>query len=82
MDENGLRPLPPEWALQAGLPNPVDGEGFSEYVSRLGLNPKSLLEDLNERTLCLANGRLATTLQREMPAAFDRYVDELASKWR
>lgn len=79
MHENGLRPSPPQWALEAGLPEPFHGEGFSEYVKRIGLDPGLLLEELQERTLCLANLRLATTLQRALPDAFDRHVDKLAA---
>lgn len=78
MNENGLRPEPPEWAIAAGLPEPSEGEGFSEYATRLGLDPDPLLADLEERTLCLANGRLATSLQRAMPHVFDLHVDSLS----
>lgn len=73
----GLQPDPPQWALAAGLPEPESGETFSEYVLRLGLSPDSLLDGLTEQTVCLANGRLATALQRSMPQSFDLYVDAL-----
>ena len=82
MDENGLRPSPPAWALDAGLPEPLQGEGFSEYVRRIGMDPDELLVELNERTLCLANGRLATSLQRALPDVFDAHVAQMRSKWK
>lgn len=69
-----LRPTPPEWALAAGLPSPEDGEGFIEYVTRLGLGAEVLTHDLDERTAELANIRLASLLQKEMPADFRLYV--------
>jgi hypothetical protein len=79
VNDYGLRPEPPEWALAAGLPRP-NGEGFTDYVSALGLDPRSLLDGLTEQTICIANLRLATTLQRAMPHVFDLYVDKLAEK--
>lgn len=79
MDDYGLRPEPPQWALEAGLPPPKKKEGFAEYVTRLGLEAGELLVDLTAQTALLANGRLATTLARAMPAARDRYINHLAS---
>lgn len=82
MSDNELRPEPPEWALTAGLPGPLQGEGFSDYSKRIGIDPEPLLEGLNEVTLCLANLRLATALQREMPSYFNEHVKALVTKHR
>ena len=79
MNENDLRPEPPEWALDAGLPKPEKGEGFFEYVTRLGLDPGPLLIDLNDRTMCMANLRLAHALKCAMPHVWDLHVDKVAS---
>lgn len=78
MRDYGLRPAPPSWALEEGLPAPHDDETFIPYVLRLGLQPEPLLVDLTEQTIMLANSRLATTLSRTMRPAFDRYVQRLA----
>lgn len=77
MDDFGMRPEPPQWALDAGLPEPTCKEGFSEYVSRLGLEPDELLTELTEQTSPLANLRLAHTIRMVMPGAWDRFVDSL-----
>ena len=73
-----LLPEPPQWALDAGIPYPLVGEGFTAYVTRLGLDSEALLEELNERTMCLANLRLATALQRSLPHYFDQHVDAMS----
>lgn len=80
MNDFGLRPEPPEWALFAGLPVPRNEEGFTEYVTRLGLDASELLIELTPRTICIANLRLAHALRQRAPAAFDRHLEELASK--
>jgi hypothetical protein len=69
-----LTPKPPQWALDAGLPPPVEGEPFVQYIERLGLDPDPLLEDLTVRTLPLANSRLASLLFRELPDVFWAHV--------
>ena len=78
LDDFGLRPSPPQWALEAGLDAPKEEEGFVEYVTRLGLDASELLIELTPQTAPLANGRLATTLARAMPEARDRYIEALA----
>ena len=80
MNDFGLRPSPPRWALEAGLDAPKEGEGFTEYVTRLGLNASELLIDLHEQTAPLANGRLAHTLSQAMPGCRDRFIDSLAKR--
>lgn len=80
MDDFGLRPEPPLWALEGGLPAPQKGETFIPYVRRLGLKPSPLLAGLNRRTISCANMRLATALQKCMQPTFDHYVDGLARK--
>lgn len=77
MDDYGLRPEPPQWALAAGLPEPKKKEGFTEYVTRLGLDAEELLIDLTEQTSPLANGRLAATIRKTMPDAYDRFLGSL-----
>ena len=51
-----LRPQPPVWALEAGLPAPREDENFVRYVTRLGLDSSYFFEDLTaqtaERTVC------------------------------
>ena len=80
MNDFGLLPNPAQWALDAGLPAPRPDEGFAHYVSRLGLDAATLVADLTEQTICLANWRLNTRLQRDMRAAFDAHVSELSVK--
>ena len=80
MDDYGLLPEPPKWALDAGLTLPRTGETFSQYVERLGLSCPELLDELTERTICLANLRLATRLQYEMPGIFRRHVADLVRR--
>lgn len=77
MEDYGLTPRPPQWALDAGLPQPLEDESFCEYVARMGLDCQELLVGLSYCTMPLANYRLATRLQRDMPVEFDRYVAEL-----
>jgi len=68
-----LRPNPPQWALDAGLPAPRDGETYCAYVERLGLDCDELMVELTERTLPLANSRLAAAIARACPDTFDAY---------
>lgn len=74
--ESCLPPLPriPEWARWAGLPCPQEGEGFSPYVTRLGLNPEVMLNGLNGNSAHIANRRLATELMRELPEKYEEYI--------
>jgi hypothetical protein len=71
-----LSPRPPQWALDAGLPPPVEGESFCAYIERLGLDCDYLLEGLTGRTLPCANSRLASLLMRELPDAFWAYAEK------
>lgn len=80
MEDFGLLPEPPLWALEEGLPKPRKGETFVPYVKRIGLRPAPLLVELTSRTIVLANLRLATALSRTMRPAFDRYVERLVRK--
>lgn len=75
-------PEPPLWAIRAGLPEPLDGEDFCAYVSRLGLDPEPLLVELTPRTATIANIRLGSLLIDEMPAAFGAYVGEWSAHIR
>lgn len=81
MEDYGLTPRPPNWALAAGLPAPDEDEAFLAYVTRLGYSGDDLLVDLDERTMSLANIRLGTKLQHSMPVAFDRHIRGLVEKW-
>ena len=78
MNDYQLSPEPAQWALNAGLPKPHPEEGFIEYVERIGLDATELLEGLHERTVCLANYRLNTQLQRQIRPAFDAHVQALS----
>lgn len=70
----GLKPKVPGWAVDAGLPPPQPDEEFSDYVSRLGLDPDSLLTGLTENSMHIANRRLTTELMRRMPEQYERYI--------
>lgn len=78
MKDFGLKPEVPQWAVNAGLPEPEPGEGFATYVKRIGLDPTELLADLHEQTACLANLRLAHVLKMKLRWYFDQYVDSLS----
>jgi hypothetical protein len=80
MSLSDLRPEPPAWALEAGLPEPLEDEMFVPYVRRLGLSTRSLFDGLDDQTADLANIRLATRLHRAMPDAYDRYIDALSRR--
>jgi len=82
MRDYGLTPRPSQWALDAGLPGPAEDEGFCEYVTRLGLDCAELLHGLDRRTVSLANVRLSTKLQRDMPLDFTRHIHALVDKHR
>lgn len=75
------KPRVPKWARQAGLSCPMEGEGFEEYVQRLGLDPESLLNGLTETTAYIANHRLATELIRRMPYHYEEYVKTHRRPW-
>ena len=77
MADFGLCPVPPAWALAAGLPAPENGEGFCRYVTRLGLDCAYFFEDLTERTAELANLRLSSYLIDSMPGPFRAHVRTL-----
>ena len=72
-----LRPQPPAWALEAGLPTPLEGENFVRYVTRLGLDSSYFFEDLTAQTAELANLRLGSYLIDAMPDAFREHVHAL-----
>ena len=76
-----VTPRVPEWARWSGIPEPRENEGFSEYTRRLGLDPDPLLAGLNDRTIELANMRLASELMRRSPDCFLRYVDARKSTY-
>jgi hypothetical protein len=71
-----VKPEPPAWALDAGLPNPTVDEEFAAYCVRLGIDPVPLIDGLTEQTLCIANSRLANHLQREMPRVWQAHINE------
>jgi len=82
-----LRPDPPQWSIQAGLPLPLEDEEFCEYVTRLGLDCPDLLMDLDLRldesgVEGIANLRLATAIQKIVPDIFSAYTEREAKKWR
>ena len=72
-------PTPPLWAINAGLPEPKDGESFCAYVERLGLDCEWFLEDLTEQTAELVNLRLASLLMDKMPKEFRAHVRMLVA---
>jgi len=72
----------PEWAIQAGCPQPHSGELFDDYVRRLGLDPEPMLAGLTERTESLATYRLWSALMRKCPAAFAEYVSDRRATWQ
>ena len=74
MDDFGLPPEPPQWALAGGLPEPLEDEGFAAYCERLGIDPEPLLVELDARTAVCAHDRLASYLTQKMPGAWREYV--------
>ena len=66
----------PTWAAMAGVPEPLPGEGFEEYVRRLGYDFDELTADLMPHPAATAvlNLRLQTRLRQSLPEAFNRYV--------
>jgi hypothetical protein len=70
-----MKPEPPAWALDAGLPAPTPGEDFNAYCQRLGIDPAPLVDGLDARTECIANLRLADRLQRDLPRAWQAHID-------
>lgn len=82
MDWKRHKPEPPAWALEAGLPAPLMGEGFQEYVSRIGLDFQDMTIDLDERTAEFANLRLASALQVACPASFKKHLKDRTGKAR
>lgn len=73
------------WALAAGMPAPHDDESFDSYWRRAGVTDDAIelaVLGLDDRRADLANERMNTYLMRKMPDAFDRYVDNMASRYR
>jgi len=71
-----VKPSPPQWALDAGLPAPKARESFEKYCLRLGFSQDDideLLTGLNDRTYVLANSRLAAYLVRRLPEHWEAY---------
>lgn len=68
----------PSWAAAAGVPPPTEGEEFETYCRRLGLPEwviAHLLEGLDERTMPVAEARLAAYLALRLPEAFKTAVE-------
>jgi hypothetical protein len=80
MSLSDLRPDPPAWALEAGLPEPEENESFVAYTRRLGLDVEKLLADLTDQTAPLANVRLGSRLMRLIPDAYERHLAQLVAK--
>jgi hypothetical protein len=70
---------PPAWAVAAGLPPAVPGEQFDAYCIRMGIDPEPLLVELTERTMPLANRRLAHHLRGEMPRVWQAHIDAIVA---
>lgn len=71
-----VKPSPPQWALDAGLPAPKARESFAKYCQRLGFTEDEiddLLIGLNEQTSVLANSRLAALLTRKLPQHWEAH---------
>ena len=65
----------PLWALETGsAPEPRPGETFPGYCARLDAPYDELVEDLTDQTADLANGRLATWIQRRNRELFKSYT--------
>jgi hypothetical protein len=74
------RVRPPVWALAAGLPAPEDGEGYTAYWLRVGVDQGTItwsLMGLSGARLDVANERMATELGRRCPQAYARHVASL-----
>lgn len=73
-------PKPPQWALDAGLPEPEPREDFCDYVTRLGLDCSELFEGLTPRTMVVAQMRLAQKLADETPDVWRAHVERFVKQ--
>jgi hypothetical protein len=71
-----LKPQPPQWALDAGLPAPDNGEVLGEYVTRIGLDYWKLVEGLDTRAAVNAHIRLVNMLADACPDAWQAHLRE------
>jgi len=75
-----LIPRVPPWAVAAGVPPPVEGEGFEEFCQRIEIPEwvaADLVAGLDERRMEVANARLASYFGVTMPEAFNAAVGRL-----
>lgn len=76
-----MKPRPPRWALEAGLPEPLAAESFRAYWSRLGVAESTLnavLRDLHGSTETVANERMSSYVARVAP---DSYREAIFDLW-
>jgi hypothetical protein len=77
-----LKPEPPQWALDAGLPAPVNGEVLGEYVERIGLPYWRLVYGLTPRTAVNAHIRLVNMIADSCPDVWRRHLHEWTAERR
>ncbi len=64
---------PPIWALDAGLPEPLPGESFCDYWTRLGVPAAAIgeaLRGLNRAAAQVANQRMDLYVRKVCPDTF------------
>jgi hypothetical protein len=74
----------PAWAIEAGMPQPFEGETFKSYWTRVGVSDRVVakaFKGLTDQTAEVANARMHTYLVRTMRKAFTKHVDALADRW-
>jgi len=69
-----IKPQPPQWAMDAGVPPPRALEGIGAYCERLGLPYTKLVEGLGEITAVNVHIRFANMLADENPGVWRQHV--------
>ena len=84
MGDNGhlpdVKPNPPQWALQAGLPGPTETETLHDYCRRLGIDYLKLTAGLEPRTITNVHIRLVNVLAERCPDVWHKHLDEFVGK--
>lgn len=82
-DGRTVVPFLPRWAEEFGISEPVEGEPFRDYWTRIGFPPAVVDEAMtydDPRKLACANQRMLAHLRNRHPAAFDEFA--LAARGR
>ena len=71
-----IKPQPPQWALDAGLPPPEPREGIGDYCNRLGIPYQQLVGDLSVRAAVNVHIRFANMIADRCPDIWRRHVEQ------